>query len=305
MQVIDKFLEEERLPNSFRNTASRYFDPVVDALLRYRASMKEPVFIGLVGCQGSGKSTLCKYMANSLEEQGAKVVSLSLDDFYLGKLDRKHLAESVHPLFATRGVPCTHDVSRIREVLEAIRENTGEIKLPAFSKATDDVLPPENEIVIATNPDFVIFEGWCWGVESVDEALLDDPCNALEETEDPERIWRLEVNRALRQSYEPLYRFFDLWCFLKAPSFASVYEWRLEQEKKLIDSLKPEDAADGILDEKSLKRFIAHYERLTERLLDTFSTRADIVWELGDDRHVQHMRVQGEVAKKGFELCDH
>ena len=101
-------------------------------------SANAPLLVGLSGCQGSGKSTLVKAIAHVLEDvHHVTAVVLSLDDFYLTKAERESLARHVHPLFATRGVPGTHDVDLLRQTLSALRTGVP-ASLPVFDKAVDD-----------------------------------------------------------------------------------------------------------------------------------------------------------------------
>ena len=97
--------------------------------------------IGVNGAQGSGKSTLCKMLQIILEEGFAKRVAvLSIDDIYLTRAEREALAEKVHPLLKTRGVPGTHDVELGLQLLTDLRElEAGEsIDIPVFDKSIDD-----------------------------------------------------------------------------------------------------------------------------------------------------------------------
>ena len=66
--------------------------------------------VAIAGGQGSGKSTLAKLLAAASELLGRRAICASLDDFYLTHSERRTLAQQIHPLFATRGVPGTHDV---------------------------------------------------------------------------------------------------------------------------------------------------------------------------------------------------
>ena len=66
---------------------------------------------------------------------------------------------------------------------------------------------------------------------SVNERLI-YPINRLEAEKDKYGIWRSYVNQQLKQNYQGLYQRIDHWIMLKAPSFDSVHEWRLEQENK-------------------------------------------------------------------------
>ena len=62
------------------------------------------LLVGIAGPQGSGKSTLALALAHELQKQGIETVTVSLDDFYYTRTQRKQLAETLHPLLATRGV---------------------------------------------------------------------------------------------------------------------------------------------------------------------------------------------------------
>ncbi len=87
-------------------------DPVLRQVRRWLAARGPGLtVIGIAGAQGSGKSTLVRDLAERLAGDGLRVATLSLDDLYLTRAVRQDLAARVHPLFATRGVPGTHDVA--------------------------------------------------------------------------------------------------------------------------------------------------------------------------------------------------
>ncbi|MFT7221999.1 MAG: D-glycerate 3-kinase, partial [Candidatus Azotimanducaceae bacterium] len=107
-----------------------------------------PLKISVTGAQGSGKSTLAGMLAIVLLEGfGVTTNVISLDDFYLSKADRLRLAANVHPMLSTRGVPGTHDIAWLSDVLDAHRKSVS-TQCPVFNKATDDrvtrrrLLPP-------------------------------------------------------------------------------------------------------------------------------------------------------------------
>ena len=139
-QSLDRFIAAHRLPDSFRTTATEYFEPLAD-WLRKKSAGGTPFLLGINGAQGTGKTTLAAYLSLSLGESGNRTVAiLSIDDFYLTKAERQQLAETVHPLLATRGVPGTHDLPMLRDCLARLRElGQGEQhRLPRFEKAVDD-----------------------------------------------------------------------------------------------------------------------------------------------------------------------
>src|SRR5690606_29727041 len=109
----------------------------------------------------------------------------------------------------------------------------------------------------------LVFEGWCVGAVAQDSAALAKPINELERECDPHQTWRTYVNEALRLEYPRLFGRLDALVLLQAPAFDVVYEWRLEQERKLRASV---GAGRGIMGDGEIARFIAHYERLTRHI---------------------------------------
>ena len=83
---------------------------------------RRPLLVGLSGTQASGKSTLAAQLARAARRRGHETLVLALDDYYLGREERRVLAQRVHPLLATRGVPGTHHVAALREALVACRD---------------------------------------------------------------------------------------------------------------------------------------------------------------------------------------
>jgi D-glycerate 3-kinase len=75
--------------------------------------------IGLSGGQGAGKSTITEILKFILKARyGLELCIFSIDDFYKTKVERKKMSKNVHPLFLTRGVPGTHDVSLINKTFK-------------------------------------------------------------------------------------------------------------------------------------------------------------------------------------------
>ena len=109
---VKAFTRAEGLPISYVDSFIRWYFSVTFQLADLaKASPISPI-VGLSGCQGSGKSTVAKLMANVLNGiYGVKAVVLSLDDFYLTKSEREAIARDIHPLFVTRGV-LAHTIQR-------------------------------------------------------------------------------------------------------------------------------------------------------------------------------------------------
>jgi D-glycerate 3-kinase len=274
---ISEFLAAEALPESFRKTLAAVCEPLAGFAAHLRANRGDPVLIGVCGAQGSGKSTAAAATVRLLQMQGLSAVALSLDDFYLPRAARERLAREVHPLFATRGPPGTHDVGLAQATLEALGR-AGGVALPAFDKAADEPAPRAAWRAVSGPVDVVLFEGWCVGARAQPTADLAAPVNALEAAEDPGGVWRGCVNAHLAGPYHALFRRLDGLALLQAPSFEVVLGWRMEQERKLIAR-----AGRGMTPE-ALARFVAHYERLTRWILGEMPARADVVFPLDADR---------------------
>ena len=245
-------------------------------------------YLGINGCQGSGKSTLSDFLGALLSAEGLSVAVLSLDDFYHDRKTRKSLAESISPLLATRGVPGTHDTTLMGQTLEKL-STPGELSLPRFNKAIDDPYPTEQWPKITGPVDLVIMEGWCWGVPAQSPLQLRYPVNALEAEQDANLTWRTWVNQQLLEYYQPLHKVMNFWVMLQAPGFENVFQWRLEQEQKLKAKLKDEKH-NRVMGEEQVMAFIQYYQRLTEECLKALPQRSDIVFKLDADRAIVDVR---------------
>lgn len=220
-----------------------------------------PALIALSGAQGSGKTTLAREAADRF---GA--VQLSLDDVYLTRAERQVLAREVHPLFATRGPPGTHDLALLARSLDALSaaDDTSSTPLPTFDKRLDDRLPVADWRTFKGRPTAILLDGWCLGVRAENEAALAEPVNALERDHDPGGDWRRAINAQVAGDYAALAARFDALIFLKAPSFDVVLDWRCEQEAELL-GLAPADLPST--ERARIEGFIAHFERLTRRMI--------------------------------------
>lgn len=288
------FLARERLPEAYRELAESWFAPLAAGLIkghwaRSAGVDRPPVgVVGLCGCQGSGKSTLATLLAAWLQAvAGLRVLVLSLDDFYLPRAQRLDLARTHHPLFVTRGVPGTHDISALGQVIRALQSREDRaISLPSFDKAADDRAPSGPDIR-ADSIDLVLLEGWCVGLLPQPTGELEHPVNRLEREEDPDGVWRTAVNEALAGPYRGVFDLIDTLVVLKAPSFDRVFDWRWQQEQKLRVRLGEGAAGQaGLMDRRALERFLHFYQRLTEWGLESLPERADLCFHLQASRDI-------------------
>ncbi|MFK0297647.1 kinase [Brevundimonas sp. NPDC090276] len=251
----------------------------VGALINAHARPGHVPLIGIAGAQGSGKTTLARAAA---EQFGA--AHLSLDDVYLTKAEREAKGRAVHPLFAVRGPPGTHDLALLEATVEALRAagHDSRTPLPAFDKLTDDRSPKAQWPVFAGRPSAVLVDGWCLGATAQAQADLAAPINALEVERDGQGVWRRTVNEALAGPYAEVFARFDANLFLKAPSFDVVLDWRCQQEAELI-GLRPTELS---LERRAeLAVFIQVFEPITRHML-AGGVRADLTFALNLDRTV-------------------
>jgi D-glycerate 3-kinase len=274
--------------------------PAYAAIARWLVARREgtsrTLVAGICGAQGSGKSTMAAGLQAVLEHCAElHTAVLSIDDFYLSKTARQALAHDVHPLFATRGVPGTHDVARAAQTISALAAlGPGEtVALPSFSKADDDVVPERLWPLFTGKPDIILLEGWCAGARPEPDDALATPVNMLERAEDREGIWRHAVNDALAGPYHRLFGRLDMLLLIAAPGFDHILSWRREQERKLAERIRSGEI-DGaaIMDDRALSRFVMHYERLTRHILREMPARADGVLTLGGNRAIRSLTLQ-------------
>jgi D-glycerate 3-kinase len=243
----------------------------------------KPVIVGLCGTQASGKSTACAQLAEYFSAKGLTVGVLSLDDLYLGRTLRAEMATAVHPLFATRGPPGTHDTAIGIATLDAIKRGNP-VMLPRFDKRADEPLSSCDWPLLTGPCDLLLFEGWCVGAKPVPEELLAKAVNALEQDEDADGIWRRQWNTHLGGETAELFARIDRLAYLRPPSFEIVYQWRCQQERGYQATETNAQAAAAMTDEQ-VARFIAHYERLTRWIMAEMPGRADVTLQLDENRN--------------------
>jgi len=280
LPAFQSLVHTELIDDNLQQEFERVYLPLAHWLAQRHSGQLQ--IVGLNGAQGAGKSTLAKILRLVLGE-GFKLRTevLSIDDLYLQPERREELANTVHPLFRTRGVPGTHDVTFGLELVEALRQQqAGDLVwLPRFNKTADERQPPSEWTPVSDPLDVLIIEGWCVGARPQSEAELGEPVNSLEAEQDPQGVWRRASNRALAEKYQALFAQLDILLMMKVPNFDAVYRWRNLQESKLGEkaTMAPDE----------LHQFIMHYERLTRAQLQEMPRRADLVLELDDNHQVK------------------
>ncbi|MDT8447844.1 MAG: kinase [bacterium] len=269
-RLLADHLQREQLPAELAQLTDQLYLPLLDWALGL--GPKRPILLGINGAQGTGKSTTAEILRLLAEElRGKKAACLSIDDLYKTKAERQLLAETHHPLFATRGVPGTHDLALGVQLILALRRG-GAVRLPRFDKLADDRAEGRFWPEVGPDLDLLILEGWCVGARPQPEADLSQPVNQLEAQEDPEGIWRAWANQQLKGVYAQLFSQLDGLILLKPDSFTQVKAWRTHQERRMETNTGKRG-----MDDAQLERFIAHYQRLTQWMLTDLPQVADVV----------------------------
>ncbi|MBS3797467.1 kinase [Pseudoalteromonas sp. BDTF-M6] len=277
------FLSRHELPPQYAAQITHYFTPLAQQIMTVKKPGL-PLVVTINGAQGSGKSTLADYLACYLREEGRlNACASSLDDFYYSQAQRNELAQQVHPLLATRGVPGTHDIARLHKLVEGVREGLAPLSVPRFDKAMDEPCASAEWQHFSRPIEVLIVEGWCVGTPPQSEEALRVPINELEQQQDVDGRWRRYVNTCLEQHYQPLFASADISIMLKAPSFDAVLAWRWQQEQKLIARV---GHTAHTMSKAQVADFIGYFERLTRHALSQLPHRTQVVLELDLERHI-------------------
>jgi D-glycerate 3-kinase len=216
-------------------------------------------------------------------------------------------------------VPGTHDIPLALKTLAQLVDGSAQTLIPRFDKSRDDRMPMEQCDSISGQVDIIILEGWCVGAKPQTADQLVEPLNSLEAEQDTDGVWRNTVNQALAGEYQALFAQLDQLIMLQAPSFESVFNWRLEQEEKMrarIGALNSgasateasangaKESANGIMTASQIAEFIAHYQRITEQSLREMPLRADHLLQLGSQRQIITYS-QPALAFRMGKLTDH
>jgi len=275
-----KFLSKEKIFDKSRATKikslKKTYIPISFWIENKYKKKGKTLFLGFSGGQGSGKTTVAKILKIILKKFFKREIYVSsIDDFYKTLKDRNEMSHTIHPLFKTRGVPGTHDISLVKKFFDFIKKkNFKKFKLPKFDKSMDERLKKKYWSNIKKRPEIVILEGWCVGAKPQSNSIINKSINVLEKYEDKHLIWRKYANEKLKKEYKKLFAMIDHFIFMKIPNFNVVYEWRLLQESKLG---KKSHSSKKIMSYNEIKRFIMFYERITLQMIKDLSKSASVV----------------------------
>lgn len=206
--------------------------PLATQLAEHRQQLGRPLVQGILGSQGTGKTTLAKVLTLILSQLNDCTISLSLDDLYKTYAERQQL-QSIDPRLIWRGPPGTHDIELGIKVLDQLQQPLPhqKVAIPRFDKSlwngAGDRTNPEQ----VSNIDIVLFEGWFVGCRPIDESKFNDPPSPII-TETDQQFAR-DMNIML-QNYVPLWDRLDQLIVFNPVDYRFSKQWRLQAEHEMI-----------------------------------------------------------------------
>jgi D-glycerate 3-kinase len=268
--------------------------PLAMHLVAVRKQLRRPLIQGILGVQGTGKSTLAAVLSLIIEQLGHPTLSFSLDDLYKSYRERQQL-QLQDPRLLWRGPPGTHDLQMGVELLEQVRHRPPEQPLwvPRFDKSAwngaGDQTTPER----VNSVDIVLFEGWFVGVRPIAESAFETAPPPIVTPSD--RAFARDTNERLRD-YLSLWQRLDRLLVLYPLDYRSSQQWRKEAEQKMRAAGK-----SGMTDEE-IDRFVEYFWKALHPALFLppliqNPTLVDLTIEINRDR--QPGKVYRPIAREG------
>ncbi len=209
----------------------RLWLPLALTLKQARAAQAGPLIQGVLGGQGTGKTTLTLILRHILAVMGYRAVGLSIDDIYKTYRDRQALIQT-DPRLRWRGPPGTHDIDLGLATLAQIRAaKPGEaVALPRFDKSLHggegDRAAPE----WVPDVDILLFEGWFLGARPIDPAQFDRAPEPI--VTEADRQFARDMNAELA-NYLPLWDCLDRLMVLCPADYRLSKQWRKDAEHQM------------------------------------------------------------------------
>ena len=269
LEIVDK----QRIANNF----DRLWLPVALNLAANRKKLNRTLIQGILGSQGTGKTTLCKILQHILNYLGYSTATLSIDDLYLTYAERQALQQQDSRLI-WRGPPGTHDLNLGMRVIDRClqEDTTTDILLPRFDKSAFNGQGDRTTSKAILKPDILLFEGWFVGVQPLQQVPTSFPLPIVTEAD---KQFALKCDRRL-QAYLPLWQKLDSLIVLYPEDYRLSQQWRKEAEQKMIAMGKT-----GMSDEEC-DRFVEYFWKALhpELYIKPLIQTADLVIEIKGDR---------------------
>lgn len=259
----------------------RLWLPLAGQLAQCCQGRDRPLVQGILGAQGTGKTTLATSLQTILAQLGVRVATLSIDDFYKTYGDRQRLKQR-DPRLVWRGPPGTHDIELGIATIDRLRDGdrSEPVAVPRFDKSAWNGQGDRAEPEWIEDVDLVILEGWLVGMRPIDSAAFDTAPSPIDTEGD--REFARDNNERLRD-YLPLWDRLDRFIVLDPVDYRFSLQWRQEAERNAIARGKA--GMDVSQVEQFVKYFwkALHPELFVPPLLET-PQRTDLAIEIQRDR---------------------
>ncbi|MGB3514176.1 MAG: glycerate kinase [Microcoleaceae cyanobacterium] len=254
LSVISDYDKLALADNNTLETLWKLWLPLAIKLAKECKQLNSPLIYGILGSQGTGKTTLAKILILILDKLGYNTISISIDDIYKTYAERE-LLKKQDSRFIWRGPPGTHDISLGLEVLDKLHQSFNEnsdnlISIPRFNKSLFNGAGDRSEWESVSNVDIILFEGWFVGVRPIDDTVFDNP--PLPIITEADREFASDMNKKL-QDYLPLWEKLDKLMVLYPTDYRFSKQWRLQAEKQMLASGK-----SGMSDDK-IEQFVEYF----------------------------------------------
>ncbi|KPQ35883.1 MAG: D-glycerate 3-kinase [Phormidesmis priestleyi Ana] len=209
--------------------------------MAHKTAHKTTFIQGILGGQGTGKTTLTHVLQLILKQLQHETVALSIDDLYLTYAERQQLRQE-DPRLIWRGPPGTHDVNLGLTTLAQLKTSSIEdkVSVPQFDKSLIGGQGDRTQPKICLAPTIVLFEGWLVSMRPLaDEYFTDDRVQLPSPIDTPaDRAFARDSNRRL-QKYLPLWQFLDSLLVLQPQDHRLSLQWRQQAEHTMKANGKP------------------------------------------------------------------
>ncbi|PSB43726.1 glycerate kinase [filamentous cyanobacterium Phorm 6] len=286
----------------FLETLWNLWLPLAIQLSTEKQSLNRTLIQGILGGQGTGKTTLCQVLKVILGKMGYSTVSISLDDLYKTYADRQKL-QKADPRLIWRGPPGTHDIDLGIAVLDKLRgSQTSElaavdnlksdfpktdiiknIEIPRFDKSAWGGAGDRTQPEIICGADIVLFEGWFVGMNPITDATLNEflATAPFPISTEADCQFARDMNAKLHD-YLPLWNRLDRLMVLYPRDYRVSQVWRNQAEREMMAQGK------SGMSEAEINRFVEYFwkalhpELFMQSMLE--GDRVDLVIEILGDR---------------------
>ncbi len=214
----------------------RFWLPLAQQLDKQQKALGTPFIQGILGGQGTGKTTLTAVLQLILQQLGHQILTLSIDDLYLTYAQRQVIRQQ-DPRLVWRGPPGTHDIDLGLALLFQVKAKKP-VSVPQFDKSLysgqgDRVAP-----IHIDAPTIVLFEGWLVGVRPIPDAAFTNAVLPEPIVTADDRQFARDNNQRLK-AYQPLWKLLDSLIVLNPCDYRLSKQWRQEAEHRMIAIGKP------------------------------------------------------------------